>query len=123
MTPDPHCTKKIKDLLADWYKEHAYLVFARRLEICYETAKRLHVSFPEIQLRRMTKRWGSCSKAGDILLNTNLVKASLYCIDYVIMHEICHLKVHTHNDRYYNLLSKYMPDWEKRKDRLEKATI
>ncbi len=71
----------------------------------------------------MAKRWGSCSKSGDILLNTNLVKTPLYCIDYVIMHELCHLKFHTHSDRYYNLLSKYMPDWEKRKERLEKATI
>jgi len=123
MTPKPNCIQKIKDLLEDWYKEHAYLVFARRLEICYETAKKLHVPFPEIQLRRMTQRWGSCSKSGDILLNTNLVKASLYCIDYVIIHELCHLKVHTHNNRYYNLLSKYMPDWKKRKERLEKATI
>ena len=123
MTVDPNCTEKTKNLLEDWYKEHAYSVFARRLAICYETAKKLHVPFPEIQLRRMTKRWGSCSKAGEILLNTNLVKAPLYCIDYVIMHEICHLKVHTHNNRYYNLLSKYMPDWEKRKERLEKATI
>lgn len=123
MTLNPNCTQKIKNLLEDWYKEHACLVFARRLEICYETAKKLNVPFPKIQLRRMTRRWGSCSKSGDILLNTNLVKAPLYCIDYVIMHELCHLIVHTHDNRYYNLLSKHMPDWGKRKERLEKATI
>lgn len=123
MTPDPNNTQTIQDLLEYWYREHACLVFARRLEICYETAKKLHVLFPKIQLRRMTRRWGSCSKSGDILLNTNLIKAPLYCIDYVITHELCHMKVHTHNNRYYNILSKHMPDWKKRKERLEKATI
>ena len=69
----------------------------------------------------MSKRWGSCGKSGDILLNVELVKASLYCIDYVIMHELCHLRVHTHNNGYYKLLSKYMPDWKERKERLEKV--
>ena len=69
----------------------------------------------------MSKRWGSCSKSGDILLNMELVKASLSSIDYVIMHELCHLKVHTHNNGYYRLLSKYMPDWKERKKRLEKV--
>ncbi len=120
MTPDPDNTQKVKELLDAWYKEHARTIFSRRLEECYILTKKLNVPFPHIKLRKMSKRWGSCSKSGDILLNTALVKASLYCIDYVIMHELCHLKVHTHNSGYFKLLSKYMPDWEKRKDRLEK---
>jgi predicted metal-dependent hydrolase len=119
MTPDPDNTQKIKTLLDEWYKEHARTIFSRRLEECYIRAKKLKVPFPDIRLRKMSKRWGSCSKSGDILLNTALVKASVYCIDYVIMHELCHLKAHTHNNGYFKLLSKYMPDWEKRKERLE----
>jgi len=119
MTPDTDNTKKIKDLLDEWYRKHARIIFSRRLEECYIRAKKLNIPFPDIRLRKMSKRWGSCSKSGDILLNTALVKASLYCIDYVIMHELCHLKVHTHNNGYFKLLSKYMPDWEKRKERLE----
>jgi hypothetical protein len=123
MTPDPDNTQKIKDLLDKWYKDHARTVFSLRLEECYKRAKKLNVPFPDISLRKMSRRWGSCSKAGDILLNTALVKASVYCIDYVIMHELCHLKVHSHDNGYFRLLSKYMPDWERRKDRLERILI
>ena len=121
LTPDPDNTQKVKDVLDKWYKEHARTVFAHRLEECYMRAKKLNVPYPNISLRKMSKRWGSCSKAGDILLNTVLIKAAVYCIDYVIMHELCHLKVHTHDNGYFRLLSKYMPDWEKRKERLEKV--
>lgn len=122
MTPDPDNPQKVKNLLNEWYKEHARKIFSRRLEECYMRTKKLNVPFPNIRLRKMSKRWGSCSKSGDILLNTSLVKASVYCIDYVIMHELCHLKVHTHNSGYFKLLSKYMPDWEKRKERLENSS-
>lgn len=123
MTPDPDNTQRVRGLLEEWYKEHARTVFSRRLEECHARARKLSVPVPDIRLRRMSKRWGSCSKTGDILLNTALVKASVYCIDYVIMHELCHLKVHTHNKGYFKLLSKLMPDWEKRKERLEKTTL
>jgi predicted metal-dependent hydrolase len=120
MTPAPDNKQKVKRLLTEWYQEHAREIFSKRLQHCYETAKRLGVPYPKVRLKKMSKRWGSCSKAGDILLNTELVKAPLYCIDYVIMHELCHLKEHTHSNGYYKLLSKYMPDWEKRKERLER---
>ncbi|MGC2064199.1 MAG: SprT family zinc-dependent metalloprotease [Thermodesulfovibrionales bacterium] len=119
-TPDRDDSVMINNLLDNWYKEHARLIFSRRLEACYKYAEKLRVPYPEIRLRKMVKRWGSCSKSGDILLNTSLVRAPLSCIDYVIMHEICHLKVHTHDNIYFKLLSRYMPDWEKRKGRLER---
>ena len=122
-TPDSQNREVIKGLIDDWYKEHARKIFVQRLEICFEKAKSLKAPFPNIRIRKMSKRWGSCSKAGDILLNSELVKAPLYCIDYVIMHELCHLKVHTHSNSYFRLLSKYMPDWERRKERLERAVI
>jgi predicted metal-dependent hydrolase len=71
----------------------------------------------------MTKRWGSCTKGGLILLNPELVKAPVYCMDYVIAHELCHLKYHDHSKNFYKLLNKYMPDWEKRKKKLERVMI
>lgn len=117
----PEDTQSIKDLLEEWYKDHAQTVFARRLNECYARARKLNVPFPEISVRQMIRRWGSCGRNGTITLNTSLVKAPVYCIDYVIMHELCHLKVHTHNNGYYRVLSKYMPDWEKRKERLEQV--
>ena len=71
----------------------------------------------------MIKRWGSCAKTGTITLNYELIKAPLHCIDYVIMHELCHLKIHSHGNGFNELLSKCMPDWEWRKERLERVVI
>jgi predicted metal-dependent hydrolase len=122
-TSAPNNTQKIRDMLFDWYKSRSIVIFSRRLEVCYEAAKKLDIGFPKLSVKKMSKRWGSCGKSGDIILNTELVKAPIYCIDYVIMHELCHLRVHTHNNEYYRLLSKYMPDWEKRKERLEKVFL
>lgn len=122
-TPSHTSREIVKGLIDQWYKEHALRIFTQRLEICFEKASGLKVPCPNIQLRKMSKRWGSCSKTGYILLNTELIKAPLYCIDYVIMHELCHLKDHTHSHKYYRLLAKFMPDWERRKERLERAAL
>ena len=64
----------IKSLLDEWYEGHAWSIFSRRLKLCYESAKSLKVPFPKIRVRKMSKRWGSCGKSGDILLNIELVK-------------------------------------------------
>lgn len=117
---DPQDTGRIKALLDDWYIYHAKMVFHKRLAVCHEMAKALRVPLPNMMLRKMKRRWGSCSSRGTIVLNTALVKASLYCIDYVIMHELCHLKVRHHTTEFWRLLGKLMPDWEERKTRLEK---
>jgi hypothetical protein len=69
----------------------------------------------------MRKRWGSLSKGGMLTLNTDLIRAPRECIDYVIIHELCHLKYHDHGSEYYRLLERVMPDWEKRKHKLELA--
>lgn len=115
--------KQVKQLLDDWYKERAIKKFSDRLNICYMDFKREKIGTPKISLRKMSKRWGSCTKKGLVLLNPELIKAPVYCIDYVITHEICHLKYHDHSKKFYRLLDEYMPDWEKRKRRLEKVMI
>lgn len=116
-------TATIRQLLDDWYRDHAKDIFARRFVKCLESARSLAVSQPEIIVRKMTKRWGSCTKAGRILLNTELVKTPLYCIEYVIIHEMCHLKIHNHSPKFYRLLARFMPDWKRRKDRLDQFII
>jgi len=123
MTSDTHNVRKIKKLLDEWYKEHAQEIFSRRLEFMHESAKKLNIPYPKIQIKKMSRRWGSCSKHGIISLNLNLIKTPIMCIDYVIMHELCHLKEHAHNNGYFKLLTKYMPDWSRRKERLEKVLM
>jgi len=54
-----------------------------------------------------------------ITLNTELVKAPIHCVDYVIVHELCHLLYLHHDTNFYQLINKILPDWERRKERLD----
>jgi len=111
---------RIKTLVDGWYREHAEKILDHRLKLCLEQCPSLRLSCkPRVMIRRMTHRWGSCTKTGNVLLNTNLVKVPVHCVDYVIVHELCHLQIHNHSPAFYRLLSRCMPDWEKRKRRLE----
>lgn len=111
---------RIKALLTGWYSTHAEKVFKRKIE---ENRKLVKVESPEFEIKRMSKRWGSCTAEGKIILNPEIIKAPSRCIDYVIIHELCHLIHHKHNKEFYQLQSSIMPDWEKWKDRLEKVLI
>ena len=122
-SPDRSDSAQVKKLLEAWYRQRAGIKFAERLELCYSKIKKYNVVEPLIQIRKMKKRWGSCSKQRTIILNSELIKAPSNCIDYVITHEICHLKHFNHGKAFYNLLIQVMPDWEKRKKRLEKMFI
>lgn len=120
LTKDKQDKDRIKSQLSHWLKSRATLRFAQSLNICWPKFKREGVPLPKVQLRRMTKRWGSCSRKGIIYLNPELIKASSYCIDYVVMHELCHLKYSDHSKSFYKLLNRVMPDWDKRKGKLER---
>ena len=116
-------TTQIKNILNKWYRERAQIKFVERLDLCYARVKKYGIGIPTIQIRRMKRRWGSCSQQGAIILNTELIKAPSHCIDYVIMHEICHTKYFNHGKHFYDLLVRAMPDWEKRKKRLERVEL
>jgi predicted metal-dependent hydrolase len=118
-----HDALQVKRLLENWYRHHAKDIFHARLLQCLAAAPSLRMPPPAIIIRRMPRRWGSCTKAGNILLNLDLVKTPLYCVEYVIMHELCHLRIHNHSSSYYRLLARCMPDWEKRKMRLDSCVI
>lgn len=122
-TANRHDSRQVKLLLDEWYRNHARGIFHTRLLQCLDNAPSLRMPPPAIIIRRMSRRWGSCTKAGNILLNLDLVKTPLYCIEYVIMHELCHLRIHDHSRSYYRLLSRCMPNWEIRKARLDSYVI
>ena len=115
--------KKIKQLLLKWYHVHAKELFRRRLDEIILRFNKLGISYPDIRVQRMDKRWGSCIGKKRILFNSELAKAPLHCIDYVIVHELCHMVHAKHDQGFYKLLSRMMPDWEKRKRRLEMVVI
>lgn len=108
----------VKELLSAWYRTRAGEVFARRFDVVTQEATWLRKQ-PAWRMVRMRTQWGSCSPNGTILLNPHLIKAPRECVDYVISHELCHLKEHNHSPRYYKLLSKIMPRWEGVKARLD----
>ncbi len=110
--------EKVLQLLTDWYKARAREVFAKRLSAMLEQALWVSDS-PPLRILTMQTQWGSCSPNGRVTLNPNLVKAPRECIDYVILHELCHLAEHNHSERFYRLMGQVMPGWEKTKKRLD----
>lgn len=109
---------KVKKLLDDWYKARAKETFVKRLDAMLEQALWVKER-PPLRLMTMQTQWGSCSPHGRITLNPHLVKAPRECIDYVILHELCHLAEHNHSERFYRLMNQVMPKWEKTKERLD----
>ena len=107
-----------RKLVTAWYRKRAEQIFAAELEQFQSLILKLDVKTPQLKLRSMKTRWGSCSKSGTILLNPELVKASKSCIRYVLLHEVCHLKVFTHCDQFYQLMDRFMPDWKEEKRKL-----
>ncbi|EKT4487130.1 M48 family metallopeptidase [Shewanella algae] len=110
--------EKVKELLTEWYKGRAKETFAKRLDTMLEQALWVNER-PPLRILTMQAQWGSCSPNGRITLNPHLVKAPRECIDYVILHELCHIAEHNHSERFYRLMSQVMPNWEKTKAQLD----
>jgi len=108
----------VKQLLYSWYQEHARILFRRRMREVVGSIPWVD-EMPPLAVRLMAKQWGSCSPKGRISLNWHLAKAPLDCIDYVIMHELCHLKEHNHSKKFYALMDKLYPDWKPVKAKLD----
>jgi predicted metal-dependent hydrolase len=106
-----------------WYQSHAERVFRDRLAVCLQAGSALPHVDVRLRVRAMVRRWGSCSKDGLITLNADLIKMPIHCIDYVIMHELCHLCVHDHSPAFFKLLGRCMPNWKQRKQRLDSLPL
>ena len=109
---------KVRALLDNWYRERAREVFQRRLDALLPQTLWVKEP-PHIRLLAMKTQWGSCSPRGTLTMNPHLVKAPRECIDYVLLHELCHLAEHNHSERFYRLMGQVMPRWEELKARLD----
>lgn len=104
--------------LQRWYRQRAFAYFTSRIirmaaELPWVDAA------PPIKLQTMKRYWGSCSPRGAVILNPALIKAPAHCVEYVLLHELCHLAEHNHSPRFYALLDRHMPDWRAVKDELD----
>lgn len=110
--------ERVRALLKQWYRVRAKYTFNARLKQLLPQTSWVSGS-PEFRVLSMSKQWGSCSTHGTLMLNPHLVKAPRDCIDYVILHELCHIKEHNHGERFYRLLGQVMPEWKTNKQQLD----
>ena len=117
--PSSYTSEQYKKLMQNWYKERSVEIFDDRMELCLKKVKVIGIkTLPEWHSRVMKRSWGSCTGKNKIHLNQSLAAAPLDCIDYVILHELCHLVEHNHSQRYYKLLTTVCPDWKSKRDKL-----
>ena len=112
---------EVQKRVQTWLRKRASIVLPERFERCLQNVVKHRLPTPKMRLRAMPKRWGSCVRKDLILLNPELIRAPSACIDYVITHEICHLKHPDHGPKFRVLLQQLCPDWKRLKERLERA--
>ena len=112
--------QRAKKLMNDWYLQLAQKKFEVLASPLIDKFKKYKVEPSSIVIRNMPTRWGSCTPKGKIILNPELIKAPRGCIEYVIIHELCHLIHYDHTQKFIDLQTKEMKDWGKWKDKLER---
>lgn len=108
----------VRRRLKQWYREKSDVYFARKLPELVSRIDGIDTA-PTFQLLAMEKQWGSCSPVGRMSLNPSLIKAPAHCVEYVLIHELCHLIEHNHSKRFYGLLDRYCPEWREWKRELD----
>lgn len=101
------------EVLLDWIKTYAESYISKRCKILAQTCG---FSFNKLVIRSQRSRWGSCSSKGNLNFNFRLIFTLPQTIDYVIIHELCHLKEMNHSNRFWSLVEQCMPEykvWEK----------
>lgn len=112
-------TEKRRKLMQNWYRKQSKKIFAQRMPHCMRSVSAIGIKLtPEWKIRVLKRSWGSCSPKGKLNLNLELVAAPIELIDYVILHELCHLKELNHSPKYYALMSAVCPDWKMRRKEL-----
>jgi predicted metal-dependent hydrolase len=117
---DPENIILIKTALEKWYKQKAAEIFPLMLSNVLTRWSNYNFRPTGLAIRSLRSRWGSCNSKGKITLNIQIVKLGEMYIDYVIIHELCHLKHHNHGKEYYRLLGEIVPDYKSIRKELKK---
>ena len=120
---DPEDLEKKQRMVTKFLDCQCKTIYNEILEELYPLFRKYGVAMPALRIRDMETRWGSCLvKKGIITLNKHLIEAPRNCIEYVVMHELCHFIYPNHSKQFYSFLSMLMPDWRERKTILDKGT-
>lgn len=110
-------TERIKKLIDKMY----YMIAEKEVENSMEKMRKLVGLAPnEYRIKKTTSLWGSCSSNKKITINQNLMMYDRFVIDYVVLHEICHLKYMNHSKNFWNMVSTYMPNYKEAEAELKK---
>ena len=102
-------SNRLKRLYENWLREKGKGFFEDKVK---KHCKKLGVIVKRIAVKNLRNRWGSLTKSGVINLNLNLIKAPEDVIDYIVLHEICHLKIKEHSHHYWDLVHRFMPNYQ-----------
>lgn len=113
-----------KRLIENFFYQRCHEEFNKIIEISYPLFKKYKVPYPNLKIRRMKTRWGSCIPSkNQITLNENLIHFSQACIESVVIHEFCHFRYPNHSKDFYNFMTILMPDWKERKKELDENIL
>lgn len=104
---------KAKEIFKTWYVQHLKKKIDERLAII---CKDINIQIPDFKIMDLGFRWGSCTKEGLLNFNWKIAMAPVSVIDYIIVHELTHLKIHTHNEKFWKEISKIMPNYLEKKE-------
>jgi predicted metal-dependent hydrolase len=122
-TRNPQDYDQKQKLIKKWYRTRAGFVFSQQLDKCYPLVEPFGIAYPDLKIREMKSRWGSASPQGKITLNLKLIYVPKQLINYVILHELCHLREMNHSADYYELLGSVLPNWQVLREELNRLRV
>lgn len=103
---------QVERKLDQWYRKEALDLFTERHDYWREAMAHFDLPASHVTVRKMKRRWGSCTTKGKITFSTTLAKYPINCVDAVVVHELCHLLEFSHNKRFYQFMSQVYPNWK-----------
>ncbi|MGB9331636.1 MAG: SprT family zinc-dependent metalloprotease, partial [Steroidobacteraceae bacterium] len=121
--PAPRNREAVRGLMEAWYWARGDALLRARVALALKATTWLDVSSPPILVRALRRKWGSTSPSGRVTFNVEIVKVPLPCIDYVVAHELVHLRIPNHSPAFWRMLDRVMPDWKRWRERLAVVEI
>lgn len=106
--PEPHTADTVRAALVKWYRRHAQGYFRTRVE---HYSAELAIEMPRVFISNARSQWGSCNVKREVRLSWRLMQAAPHVVDYVVAHELAHLKQMNHSERFWRVVERLCPDY------------